>query len=344
MTNNNDYSQTSNGHQAYAINSPYNSHLYFHDYCTCCTQSSYPLKNQLLIETNVKSVSQLNHDYRQRQNQITSLDIEHYQNHNSVIIITTHMYSNSPFISYIYNCLSNHFHPKIVSIDYLTNYHHPNTFKIFYLICFDRFDSIMKQILDSTILNNLNTHVNYLFLIINAPSYEIVKHFYSTIIDKQTILILHYHLTFDNEPLLLCSGNRKTFEIIQPSLLKYLCSKIKYIQSIENNQQQEIYSSDSLVFISQSNNTQNTSIIPYPSQSLELDSFQNYQNNTSECSSVSTAIGHSQKLNRQRILNNSEKKIFKSRYKKHLQQHENLLTSSSQYCVQNILDNFNFSE
>ena len=237
------------------------------------TNTGWPAEQDLLIETITPPLPSHNDEY--------TSSLNDYQNHNSVIIITTHMYSNSPFISYIYNCLSNHFHPKIVSIDYLTNYHHPNTFKIFYLICFDRFDSIMKQILDSTILNNLNAHVNYLFLIINAPSYEIVKHFYSTIIDKQTILILHYHLTFDNEPLLLCSGNRKTFEIIQSSLLKYLCSKIKYIQSIENDHEQ-LYSAYCISSIIQSTNVLNYFVNKQIQQTLnenfDLDFLKSNQN------------------------------------------------------------------
>ncbi|CAF5067472.1 unnamed protein product, partial [Rotaria sp. Silwood1] len=79
------------------------------------------------------------------------------------------------------------------------NYQHRNTYNIYYLICIDYFDSIIKQTLDLTILNNLNAHINYLLLIINAPSYEIIKHIYSIIIDKRTIFILHYHSTFDND-------------------------------------------------------------------------------------------------------------------------------------------------
>ena len=84
-------------------------------------------------------------------------------------------------------------------------------------------------------------HINYLFLVINAPSHELVKHLYSTVMDKRTIIILHYHSTFDNEPLLLCSGNRTTFEMIRLTLLKYLCSKVKYIES-RGDEEEQLYS------------------------------------------------------------------------------------------------------
>ncbi|CAF4746035.1 unnamed protein product, partial [Rotaria sp. Silwood2] len=178
------------------------------------------------------------------------------QKQNSVIIITLKTYSNSSFISYLFNCLSNIFHSSIIYIDDLINYQHPNTYNIYYLICFDYFDSIIKQTLNLTILNNLNAHINYLFLIINTPSYELIKHFYSIIIDKRTIMILHYHSTFDNESLLLCSGNRITFEMIRSTFLKYLCSKIKYIES-NDNEQEQLYSAYCISSVIQSTNILN---------------------------------------------------------------------------------------
>ncbi|CAF1300681.1 unnamed protein product [Rotaria sp. Silwood1] len=181
---------------------------------------------------------------------------DNFQKQISVIIITSKTYTNSSFISYLFNCLSNIFHSSIIYIDDLRNYQHPNTHNIYYLICIDYFDSIIKQTLDLTILNNLNAHINYLFLIINAPSYEIIKHIYSIIIDKRTIFILHYHSTFDNEPLLLCSGNRTMFDMIRSTFLKYLCSKIKYIES-NDNEQEQLYSAYCISSIIQSTNILN---------------------------------------------------------------------------------------
>jgi hypothetical protein len=90
----------------------------------------------------------------------------------------------------------------------------------------------------------------------NTPSHEFVKHIYSTVMDKRSILVLHYHLTFDNDPILLCSGNRTTFEMIRSSFLKYLCSKMKYIESNEDEEQQ-LYSAYCISSIIQSTNVLN---------------------------------------------------------------------------------------
>jgi hypothetical protein len=174
----------------------------------------------------------------------------------AIIIITTNTYSNSSFISYLFNSLSNLFPSSIIYLDHLTNYQHPTTSNIYYLICLDHFDSTIKEILDSTILNNLNAHINYFFLLMNTPSHELVRHIYSTVMDKRSILVLHYHLTFDNDPILLCSGNRRTFEMIRSSFLKYLCSKMKYIESNEDEEQQ-LYSAYCISSIIQSTNVLN---------------------------------------------------------------------------------------
>ncbi|CAF3533917.1 unnamed protein product [Rotaria sp. Silwood1] len=232
------YSQTSNIYCQYPSNCSHNTQLHLHNYCSYCTHSHFPCTDQLSSETNFNALSQLNNNYHQLQNDTMNSQIETFEKQISVIIITSKTYTNSSFISYLFNCLSNIFHSSIIYIDDLRNYQHPNTYNIYYLICIDYFDSIIKQTLDLTILNNLNAHINYLFLIINAPSYEIIKHIYSIIIDKRTIFILHYHSTFDNEPLLLCSGNRTMFDMIRSTFLKYLCSKIKYIESNDNEQEQ----------------------------------------------------------------------------------------------------------
>ncbi|CAF4496530.1 unnamed protein product, partial [Rotaria magnacalcarata] len=91
------------------------------------------------------------------------------------------------------------------------------------------------------------------------PSYDLIQHFYSTITDTRSILILQYHTAFDNEPLLLCSGNRITFGKIQSSFLTYLCTKIKYIESSENENEQ-LYSAYCISSIIQSTSILNNFI------------------------------------------------------------------------------------
>ncbi|CAF0864250.1 unnamed protein product [Rotaria sordida] len=337
------YSQTSNIYCQRPSNCSCNTQSYLNNYYSYGTQPHFSSTDQLSIETNLNPVLQLNNNYHQFQNDTMNTEIETFQKQNSVIIITSKTYSNSSFISYLFNSLSNIFHSSIIYIDDLINYQHPNTYNIYYLICFDYFDLIIKQKLNLTILNNLNVYINYLFLIINAPSYELIKHLYSIIIDKQTIFILHYHLTFDNEPLLLCSGNRTKFEMIRSTFLKYLCSKIKYIES-NDNEQEQFDLSNTISCISQSNNIKNISIIDILNQRLESNAFINYQNLTNESLSVSSVMKRTKKLNEQKIFKNFRKKIFKSKFKQHLSKNEMISTSSSEYCVQNILENTNFSK
>lgn len=226
--------------------------------------STYDTKNSNKITTNdwykgqgllVESITPpmpVENDYQAED--LSSLN--NYQKETSLILITSKTYANFSFINYIFNSLANVFQLTLLYIEDLIDYQHPNSYNITYLICFDEFDSIIQQQLNSTILNNLNAHVNYLFLIINSPCYDLIKHFYTTIIDKRIILVLHYHSTFDNEPLLLCSGNRITYDKIQSSLLIYLCKKLKYIESNEN-ENEPLYSSYSVSSIMKSTNILN---------------------------------------------------------------------------------------
>jgi hypothetical protein len=255
---------------------------------------------------------------------------------NSIIIITTKAYSNSSFISYLFNCLVDFIHRSIVYIDDLINYQHPTTSNITYLICLDHFDTTMQQILDRTILNNLNVHMNYLFLVINAPSNEVVTHLYSTVMDKRTILILHYHSTFENDPSLLCSGNRRTFEMIELSLLKYLCSNVKYIESKEDDNEE-------LYCISPASQSNNVTMVDIPNQISDSHSFINNQNATNEYLLLTSTLKKSKKLGRRRIINDLNKGIVKRKYKQLLRRHNIISTSSSEYSVQNILERFDSS-
>ncbi|CAF2978671.1 unnamed protein product [Rotaria sp. Silwood2] len=135
------YSQTSNIYYQYPSNCSYNNQLYLNNYCSYSTQFHFSSADQLSIETNLNPITQLNNNYHQSQNDTMNSQIETFQKQNSVIIITLKTYSNSSFISYLFNCLSNIFHSSIIYIDDLINYQHPNTYNIYYLICFDYFDS-----------------------------------------------------------------------------------------------------------------------------------------------------------------------------------------------------------
>jgi hypothetical protein len=269
---------------------------------------------------------------------ISSLD--NFHETNAIIIITTKTYSNSSFISYLFNCFSHFIHHSIIYIDDpINNYQHPTTSNISYLICLDHFDSNIKQILNSTILNNLTAHINYLFLVLNAPSHELVKHFYSTVMDQRTILILHYHSTFDNEPLLLCSGNRTTYEMIRSTLLKYLCSKVKYIES-EGDGEEQFYSTNDISLGHQSNNIKDEPMTDIPNQTSKSNAFINHPNRPSHCVAVSSIIKHSKKLGRRKLIKTLEKRIGKQKSKQHVSKNRILSVSRSECHVQNILDSF----
>ncbi|CAF2700873.1 unnamed protein product [Rotaria sp. Silwood2] len=156
-------------------------------------------------------------------------------------------------------------------------------------------------------------------------------------------MILHYHSTFDNESLLLCSGNRITFEMIRSTFLKYLCSKIKYIES-NDNEQEQFDLSNTMSFAPQSNNIKNISMIDISNQTSPTNALIDYENITNESLFVSSMTKRAKKLNRQRVFNNFRKKLFNSKFKQHLSENEIISNSSSEYCVQNILENINMSK
>ncbi|CAF1570372.1 unnamed protein product, partial [Adineta steineri] len=304
-----------NSYHQYGSNCSYNTQFSLQNYCPCCTQTSIPS-----IETNLNSSPQLSNNYHQLQNNVINSQVNTFEKIHTVIILTTKTYANSSFISFIFNSLSNFFHSSIIYIDHLTNYQHPTTSTISYLICFDHFDLTMKQTLNSTILNNLNAHINYLFLIINTPSQELITHFYSTIMNKRSILILHYHYsTFDNEALLLCSGNRKTYEMIRLSFLKYLCSKIKYIESREEKDEEQLYSSYYISSLVQSTNILNRFVNEQIQQTLnqnfELDFIRNNQSVIDELFPRIVIHKNSNSSNLLDIMHNSDEDILKDKAK-----------------------------
>jgi hypothetical protein len=174
----------------------------------------------------------------------------------------------------------------------------------------------------------------------NTPSHEFVRHIYSTVMDKRSILVLHYHSTFDNDPILLCSGNRTTFEMIRSSFLKYLCSKMKYIES-NDDEEQRLHTVDGISLAPELNNIKNEPIIEIPNQTSESNSFINYQNNTENCLSM---MKHKKNFGRRKILNNLGKKILKRKFKHRLSKHQITSVTSSEYYVQNILDSVNSSK
>ena len=305
----NQYSSTSHTYPQYTSNNSYHIQSSGNNYCSCCIPSSSSATN---------SSSQFNNNY-----QLTQSGQKVY----SVMIITTKNYSNPSFISYLFNSLSHCIHHPIIYIDDppplpITNYHHPTTSTISYLICLDHFDSHIRQTLDSTILNHLTVHNsnnnNYLFILLNAPSHDLVKHFHSTVIDQGRIIVVHYYYRFENDALLLCSGDHRTYEEIRSNLLRYICPKVKYIESPEDPNKQ----------FSSSNTIQpDNPLINVKSEPVVEISQKNL--------TASSAIKHSKNLDRQKLLATHRRKLIKRKSKKRL---SNNGLSSSKYRVQNILD------
>ncbi|CAF2087938.1 unnamed protein product [Rotaria magnacalcarata] len=332
------YNYSLNSYYQYPSNSLCNTQVHHNNCCSYCTQSKFSTTNQLPIETSLNSVSQVNNECSQFHSDAMSSQIDRFQKENSIVIITSKIYSNSSFISHLFNCLSNVFQPSIIYIEDIIHYQHPHTHNITYLISFDYFNSIIQQTLNSTILNNLNAHINYLFLIINSPSYDLIQHFYSTITDTRSILILQYHTAFDNEPLLLCSGNRLTFDKIQSSFLTYLCTKIKYMESDET-QPEQCDSSNGISSRSQSNYFKNISMIEFPNQTVNSSSWQQHESFKNEYFSLSPIVKRKKILGQRSVFDNFRKKLFKRR----LKQNQILSSASSESCIQNILQSLDSS-
>ena len=338
----NHYSQSSNLYSQYMSNSPYGTQLSSNNYCSCCLPPSFSSIDPFSTNTNFIPSSQFPDEYRSVSNGAVSLQTETYEKINSIIIITTKTYSNSSFISYLFNCFSHFPHHSIIYIDDpIINYQHPTTSNISYLICLDHFDSTIKQALNSTVFNNLTTHITYLFLLLNAPSHELVKHFYSTVMDQRTIVVLHYHSTFENEALLLCSGSRTTYEMIRCTLLKYLCSKIKFIES-EGNGEEQFYSTNDIPLRYQSNNIKSEPMIDIPNQTLVTNSFIDYPIIPTDYLAVTSIKKKSKKSSRSKHMKPLERRTLKRKLKKRVSTTGISSASSSQYHVQNILDTFNF--
>ena len=75
--------------------------------------------------------------------------------------------------------------------------------------------------------------------------------------DQRTIVVLHYHhSSFEDEALLLCSGDRRTYEEIRSNLLKCLCPKMKYIESRGDGDEQ-LYSAYCISSMIQTTNVLN---------------------------------------------------------------------------------------
>ena len=267
------YSQSSNRYEEYFSNHSQNTQLSANNYCSCCTPStpSTLSMHETIITTNPNQSLQINSQYAQAEH-------EDFVQITSIIILTTKSYSNSSFISFLINSFSTFSHHSIIYIDDPTTFlpNHPSISNVYYFICLDYFDETIKQTLDSTILNNLNVHINYLFLILNSPSNELIKHLYSTVMDRRAILVLHYHSTFDNEPLLLCSGNRTTFELIEKTLSKYLRTEVKFL---EDDMNEQVYPLDSIKSEPMSHSNDSTEY-PFDSSSLLKDSKNYHKQST----------------------------------------------------------------
>ncbi|UJR26591.1 hypothetical protein I4U23_007911 [Adineta vaga] len=315
----NDYLSTS--YPSYASNSTYNSQISVHTSCSCCSPLSLLSTNQLSVDTNINPLYRSYNESHPLQDHAISCSKETFSKVNSVIIITTKNYNNPSFISFIFNSLSNIFHTTLLYIEHLSNYQHPSSTTLTYFVCFDHFQPSLQQTLDTTILNNLNAHVNYYFLLMNTPSQSFVKYFYSKIMDKRSIMVVHYHSPFESDPLLLCSGNRGTYEILRSTFLKYLCSKMKFIESHEDEE----------VHRSASNNIKQEPIMDMLDKASELKPITDSQDIPNESLRTSLVVKHERK--------SKERKLRKRKRKRRLSKHRRMSTASSDYYVHNILNN-----
>ncbi|CAF1546926.1 unnamed protein product [Adineta ricciae] len=298
---------------------PHNTHISSNNSCSCCTQLPLISTNQLSVDTDLNPLLQSNNDSYSFQNH----PADTVPKLNSITIITTKTYSNPPFISFIFNSLSTFFHTSLIYVEHLPNYQHPSVTSLTYLICFDQFDASLQHTLDATILNNLSAHVNYHFLLVNAPCQSLVKHLYTRIMDQRSILVVDYRSTFDDDALLLCSGNRETYEMLRPTLLKYLCSKVKYIESrdVEEGHTNTM------------NNVKHEPMVETSNKSFESQLVGSYQNAAQErllTTTTQTIMKHEKALN--------EGKILKRKRHKHSSKHRRLSATPANYYVQNILD------
>ena len=115
--------------------------------------------------------------------------------------------------------------------------------------------------------------------------------------------------------------------MIRSSLLKYLCAKVKYIES----------NADEVDFTSQSINIKNEPIVEIPNQTME-------SNIISEYFSVPSETKHRKKLGQRKLIHNLDKKILKRKLKQRGRKYERISGSPSEYYVKNILDTFNSSK
>jgi hypothetical protein len=213
-------------------------HSLAYPYCDVSSRNSYyPYNPQAMTST-----ASSNDIYSYWQTDCSQSLMPNFEMTTTLQILTTRNYSYPSFVSHVSHALSNFVQQTIVYVDDdvrqsfpMTNNNNNNSTNIVYLICFDQYHADLQQALDTAILNQLNTYSNYFFLLLNAPSHQLIAHLYDKVPHKRTILVLHYHWTFDNAPLLLCSGDRQTFDTIRSSILTCLCSKVKYIDDTSNN-------------------------------------------------------------------------------------------------------------
>ncbi|CAF5190302.1 unnamed protein product, partial [Rotaria magnacalcarata] len=119
------YNYSLDSYYQYPSNSLCNTQVHHNNCCSYCTQSKFSTTNQLTIETSLNSVSQVNNECSQFHSDAMSSQIDRFQKQNSIVIITSKIYSNSSFISHLFNCLSNVFQPSIIYIEDIIHYQHP---------------------------------------------------------------------------------------------------------------------------------------------------------------------------------------------------------------------------
>jgi hypothetical protein len=115
---------------------------------------------------------------------------------------------------------------------------------------------------------------------------------------------------------------------------------VKYIES-RSDEEEQSYSTNDISMSYQLNNIKNEAMVDILDETLKSNSFINYPNEYLKASSL---MKHSKKVGRRRLTHNLSKRIFKRKFKQHVPKKRVSSVSSSEYYVQNILDNFNSSK
>ena len=229
------YPPTSNMEYSHAQNYVYESPAPPNGYCSCCPHPYGPSSSSFTTDSSSYFLANSNYNSGSSQTDVASLPTDTFRQTTTIVILTSDTFASAPLLSHIFHSLSPFLHRSLLYIEDLAQYQPPPpTANIVFLIWLHHFDAPLCQALDTAVLAHLHAaYARHFFLVLNAPSQLLVEHLHSTAVDKQSILVLNYHSTDENELVLLCSGHRGTFEFIRSSLLECICPKVKYIESTD---------------------------------------------------------------------------------------------------------------